>query len=141
MPHWVVGKVTDALNRRGKSVMGSRVLVLGIAYKKDVEDMRESPSVELMEILREKGAVLVGHEVPDIAAPRRSVFGETKTPLYRAFALMPARGLGHCQPLKKERPCTNRRAALLDPLSSGGRRASAIRCFRAASRRAGLSDR
>jgi UDP-N-acetyl-D-glucosamine dehydrogenase len=58
MPHWVVGKVTDALNRRGKSVMGSRVLVLGIAYKKDVEDMRESPSVELMEILREKGAVV-----------------------------------------------------------------------------------
>lgn len=56
MPHWVVGKVTDALNERGRSVMGSRVLVLGIAYKKDVEDMRESPSVEIMEILRHKGA-------------------------------------------------------------------------------------
>jgi UDP-N-acetyl-D-glucosamine dehydrogenase len=58
MPHWVIGKVTDALNQRGKAVMGSRVLVLGIAYKKDVEDMRESPSVELMEILRDKGAVV-----------------------------------------------------------------------------------
>lgn len=58
MPHWVVGKVTDALNQRGKAVMGSRVLVLGIAYKKDIEDMRESPSVELMEILCEKGAVV-----------------------------------------------------------------------------------
>ena len=58
MPHWVVGKLTDALNHRGKAVMGSRVLVLGIAYKKDVEDMRESPSVELMEILRDKGAVV-----------------------------------------------------------------------------------
>jgi len=56
MPHWVIGKVTDALNKRGRSVMGSRVLVLGIAYKKDVEDMRESPSVELMELLRDKGA-------------------------------------------------------------------------------------
>jgi UDP-N-acetyl-D-glucosamine dehydrogenase len=56
MPHWVVGKVTDALNQRGRSVMGSRVLVLGIAYKKNVEDMRESPSVELMELLRDKGA-------------------------------------------------------------------------------------
>jgi UDP-N-acetyl-D-glucosamine dehydrogenase len=56
MPHWVIGKVTDALNQRGRSVMGSRVLVLGIAYKKDVEDMRESPSVELMELLRDKGA-------------------------------------------------------------------------------------
>jgi UDP-N-acetyl-D-glucosamine dehydrogenase len=68
MPHWVIGKVTDALNRRGKSVMGSRVLVLGIAYKKDVEDMRESPSVELMEILREKGAVV------DYADPHVPVF-------------------------------------------------------------------
>jgi UDP-N-acetyl-D-glucosamine dehydrogenase len=58
MPHWVIGKVTDALNQRQRSVRGSRVLVLGIAYKKDVEDMRESPSVELMEILRDKGALV-----------------------------------------------------------------------------------
>jgi len=56
MPHWVIGKLTDALNQRCRSIKGSRVLVLGIAYKKDVEDMRESPSVELMEILRDKGA-------------------------------------------------------------------------------------
>ena len=56
MPQWVVAKLADALNRRGRAVMGSRVLVLGIAYKKDVEDMRESPSVALMELLREKGA-------------------------------------------------------------------------------------
>jgi UDP-N-acetyl-D-glucosamine dehydrogenase len=58
MPHWVIGKVTDALNARARSIKGSRVLVLGIAYKKDVEDMRESPSVELMEILRSKGALV-----------------------------------------------------------------------------------
>jgi UDP-N-acetyl-D-glucosamine dehydrogenase len=58
MPHWVIGKVADALNERGRSIMGSRVLVLGIAYKKDVEDMRESPSVALMEILRRKGATV-----------------------------------------------------------------------------------
>ena len=56
MPHWVIGKLADALNARGRSIMGSRVLVLGIAYKKDVEDMRESPSVALMELLRDKGA-------------------------------------------------------------------------------------
>jgi UDP-N-acetyl-D-glucosamine dehydrogenase len=68
MPYWVVGKLTDALNLRGKAVMGSRVLVLGIAYKKDVEDMRESPSVELMEILRGKGAVV------DYADPHVPVF-------------------------------------------------------------------
>lgn len=56
MPHWVISKVGDALNDRARSIKGSKVLVLGIAYKKDVDDMRESPSVELMEILRDKGA-------------------------------------------------------------------------------------
>lgn len=56
MPHWVTSKLADALNDRSKSIKGSKVLVLGIAYKKDVDDMRESPSVELMEILRDKGA-------------------------------------------------------------------------------------
>ena len=58
MPHWVIGKLADALNERSLSIKGSRVLVLGIAYKQDVEDMRESPSVELMEILRDKGAAV-----------------------------------------------------------------------------------
>ena len=58
MPEWVVGKVIDALNDHGKPLKGSRVLVLGIAYKKNVDDMRESPAVEMMEILREKGALL-----------------------------------------------------------------------------------
>jgi UDP-N-acetyl-D-glucosamine dehydrogenase len=56
MPHWVVGKVVDALNDRQKSVKGSQILVLGIAYKKNVDDMRESPSVELIELLVAKGA-------------------------------------------------------------------------------------
>jgi UDP-N-acetyl-D-glucosamine dehydrogenase len=56
MPEWVVGKIADALNRRGKPIRGSRVLMLGIAYKKNVDDMRESPAVALMEILRAKGA-------------------------------------------------------------------------------------
>ena len=56
MPEWVIGKVMDALNQRGKALRGSRVLVLGIAYKKDVDDMRESPAVELMELLVSRGA-------------------------------------------------------------------------------------
>ncbi|MGE0632610.1 MAG: nucleotide sugar dehydrogenase [Pseudobdellovibrionaceae bacterium] len=56
MPHWVVGKIQDALNERSKSIKGSKILVLGIAYKKNVDDMRESPSVELMKMLSEKGA-------------------------------------------------------------------------------------
>lgn len=58
MPHWVVGKVTDALNEKGRSVKGARILVLGLAYKKNVDDPRESPAMEIMEILRSKGAVL-----------------------------------------------------------------------------------
>src|SRR5690606_22425382 len=56
MPKWVISKVADALNDRGRSIKDSKVLVLGIAYKKDVDDMRESPSVQLMELLRAKGA-------------------------------------------------------------------------------------
>jgi UDP-N-acetyl-D-glucosamine dehydrogenase len=56
MPEWVINKLADALNERGKSVKGSKVLVLGIAYKKDVDDPRESPSMVLLEILRKRGA-------------------------------------------------------------------------------------
>jgi len=56
MPEWVVGKVSEALNDRQKALRGANVLVLGIAYKKNVDDMRESPSVEILEILRKKGA-------------------------------------------------------------------------------------
>lgn len=56
MPEWVISKMVDALNEKRKSINGSKVLVLGIAYKPNVDDMRESPSVELMEILTEKGA-------------------------------------------------------------------------------------
>ena len=58
MPHWVLGKVMDALNNVGKSLKDSKVLVLGIAYKRDVDDMRESPAVELMELLQTKGAII-----------------------------------------------------------------------------------
>ena len=56
MPEWVIGKLNDALNDRGKSVKGSKVLVLGLAYKKDVDDSRESPSCILLELLRKRGA-------------------------------------------------------------------------------------
>lgn len=58
MPRWVVSKIVDALNDRGMAVRGAKILILGIAYKKNVDDMRESPSVELMELLEEKGAVI-----------------------------------------------------------------------------------
>ena len=56
MPEYVVGKVVKALNEQRKPLKGSKVLVLGIAYKKNVDDMRESPAVEVMELLRDGGA-------------------------------------------------------------------------------------
>ncbi|WP_237387771.1 nucleotide sugar dehydrogenase [Xenorhabdus sp. Sc-CR9] len=58
MPDYVVTKTVLALNKTNKSISGSRVLVLGIAYKKNVDDMRESPSVHIMEKLRELGALV-----------------------------------------------------------------------------------
>ncbi|MBX8539422.1 UDP-N-acetyl-D-glucosamine 6-dehydrogenase [Pseudomonas cichorii] len=58
MPEYVVGKLMDGLNERGKPVKGSRILVLGIAYKKNVDDMRESPSVEIMELIEAKGGIV-----------------------------------------------------------------------------------
>ncbi|TFW33391.1 nucleotide sugar dehydrogenase [Massilia horti] len=83
MPHWVIGKLTDALNQQRRAVSGSRVLVLGIAYKKDVADMRESPSVELMELLRAKGALVdyADPHVPVFPPMREHRFDLTSVPL------------------------------------------------------------
>ena len=56
MPEYVIQRTADALNEHRKSLKGSRVLVLGLAYKPDIDDVRESPSLELIEMLKEKGA-------------------------------------------------------------------------------------
>jgi len=56
MPHYVVTKTMEALNEHKKSLRDSKVLVLGLAYKKDIDDIRESPSIELVELLHKKGA-------------------------------------------------------------------------------------
>jgi UDP-N-acetyl-D-glucosamine dehydrogenase len=56
MPYYVISKVAEALNGRGKAIKGSRLLVLGLAYKKDVDDLRESPSIILIEQLKARGA-------------------------------------------------------------------------------------
>jgi len=76
MPAWVIGKIAEALNERERSIKGSRILVLGIAYKKNVDDMRESPSVELMEMLQHKGAVIAYCDpwVPTFPKMRRYKF-------------------------------------------------------------------
>ncbi len=62
MPAYVVARVMDALNDRGKSLRGSRVLVLGVAYKRDLDDTRESPALKLMELLQDKGAIVAYHD-------------------------------------------------------------------------------
>ncbi|HEX8871236.1 MAG TPA: nucleotide sugar dehydrogenase, partial [Candidatus Acidoferrum sp.] len=56
MPYHVVDSIGEALNRHKKSLMGSKLLVLGVAYKKDVDDLRESPTLKIMEILQKRGA-------------------------------------------------------------------------------------
>jgi len=56
MPYHVVGSLAAALNRQSKSLNGSRVLVLGVAYKKDIDDLRESPSLTIIELLQREGA-------------------------------------------------------------------------------------
>lgn len=56
MPYYVVEKAAEALNRTGKTLGGSKILLLGVAYKKDVDDQRESPSLKIIRLLREKGA-------------------------------------------------------------------------------------
>jgi UDP-N-acetyl-D-glucosamine dehydrogenase len=70
MPHYVVEKLQLALNDRGKALKGSRVLVLGLAYKKDIDDARESPSFEILEILLSRGAQVSYHDPHVRKAPR-----------------------------------------------------------------------
>ena len=76
MPAYVVEKLTNALNSAKKPVKGSKVLILGIAYKKNVDDMRESPSLEIMKILKAKGAEIFYSDpfFPEIPETRKYFF-------------------------------------------------------------------
>jgi UDP-N-acetyl-D-glucosamine dehydrogenase len=73
MPEFVVSRIADALNERGKPVKGSRIVLLGMAYKKDVDDSRESPGLELMELLLKKGAAVSYNDphIPKLPVTRR----------------------------------------------------------------------
>ncbi|MGQ9471284.1 MAG: nucleotide sugar dehydrogenase [Candidatus Aminicenantales bacterium] len=62
MPYYVVDKTCEALSKRGKAVCGAKILVLGIAYKKDVDDQRESPSLKIISLFRKKGAQVSYHD-------------------------------------------------------------------------------
>jgi UDP-N-acetyl-D-glucosamine dehydrogenase len=73
MPHYVVDRTVRALNEAGKPMNGSRILVLGLAYKSDIDDVRESPSFELIELCRRHGAKVDYHDphVPATWAGRK----------------------------------------------------------------------
>ncbi|OGO38650.1 MAG: UDP-N-acetyl-D-glucosamine dehydrogenase [Chloroflexi bacterium RBG_16_57_11] len=88
MPRYVVGKVQDGLNEFGKPIKGSRVLVLGAAYKPDIDDLRESPALDVIGLLEHKGAIVdyhdpyiptvrhegrIMHSVPDVMQAIRTV--------------------------------------------------------------------
>jgi len=77
MPRLVVEKVTAGLNHQGRSVKGSRVLALGVAYKKDVSDMRESPALSVIKLLEDRGARVSYHDpyVPELVLESGSMAG------------------------------------------------------------------
>jgi UDP-N-acetyl-D-glucosamine dehydrogenase len=68
MPRYTVSRIMDALNERGKALKGSKVLVLGVAYKPDIDDVRESPALDVIALMKKKGAVVVYHDpyIPQI---------------------------------------------------------------------------
>ena len=77
MPHFVADKVTEALNTRRKSVNGASVLIVGVAYKRDIDDIRESPALDVMGVLRGRGAAGRVHR-PIRAAPERAHMGRRR---------------------------------------------------------------
>ena len=83
MPYFVVNKVAEALNSHRKAVNGSKVLVLGLAYKKDIDDVRESPSMVLIELLRQRGAEVLYNDplVPSTHPMRHHDLGMTSSEL------------------------------------------------------------
>ena len=83
VPYYVVAKIQDALNGRGKSIKGAKILILGVAYKKDIDDARETPALSIMELLRKKGAVLFYHDpyIPILPSFRKYYFKLKSSPL------------------------------------------------------------
>ena len=83
IPYYVVEKTTTALNERGLSVKGAHVLVLGVAYKPDIDDYRESPAFTIMELLEQAGAVVDYHDpyIPKLRKTRKYAFRKTSKPL------------------------------------------------------------
>lgn len=83
MPKYVAGLVRDALNDNEKSVKGAKILILGVAYKKDIDDMRESPALSVIDLLRSRGADVVYHDafVKEVTFDHAYTIGDGE-PLY-----------------------------------------------------------
>jgi UDP-N-acetyl-D-glucosamine dehydrogenase len=83
IPYYVVSKILDALNERRKSIKGTKILILGVAYKKDVDDARESPALAIMDLLQKKGATILYHDpyIPKLPPFRKYLFKLRSTSL------------------------------------------------------------
>jgi UDP-N-acetyl-D-glucosamine dehydrogenase len=87
MPQYVVERIAEALNEHGKPIKGSRICVLGVAYKKDVDDPRESPAFPIMERLQARGAVVNYNDphIPQLPAMRHHTIRLDSQPLTESF--------------------------------------------------------
>jgi len=83
MPYFVVENVIEAMSQQGKALCGSRVLVLGLAYKRDIDDLRESPSLTIIELLQKRGAQVEYNDpfFPSVGQGRKYALNMTSTPL------------------------------------------------------------
>jgi UDP-N-acetyl-D-glucosamine dehydrogenase len=88
MPYFVVDNVMEALNRQRKALCGARILVLGLAYKRDIDDLRESPSLTIIELLKKRGALVEYNDpfFPAVGQGRKYALNMTSTPLDQVAA-------------------------------------------------------
>jgi len=87
IPYYVVSKTVDALNDRNKSIKGAKILILGVAYKKDVDDARESPALAIMDLFQKKGATILYHDpfISTLPTFRKYHFKLNSSPLNKPF--------------------------------------------------------
>jgi len=85
MPYFVVENIVEAMNQRGSALKGSRILILGLAYKRDIDDLRESPSLTIIELLQKRGANVEYNDpfFPTVGYGRKYSLNMTNTPLER----------------------------------------------------------
>jgi UDP-N-acetyl-D-glucosamine dehydrogenase len=85
MPYFVVDNIVEAMSQQGKALRGSRILILGMAYKRDIDDLRESPSLTIIELLQKRGVQVAYNDpfFPSVGQGRKYALNMTSTPLDR----------------------------------------------------------